>query len=494
MVPVGDGLTPGGPVDRSRRVIAGDHRRPFHLGVRSMGDEPLDPFSEATGLSGPLIVRLEGPGSQGPPTTEFRRPFLVVGRDQLADVVIDRPEVSRRHAYFQVVAGKVFCIDLYSRTGVRWDDGARAAGWVDRARGVEIGSVRVRFEVGAADPAEQGGSLPISRSFQRGSLPEARLEFLGANSGREPWRVSRALVLIGRSPICRVQLSGAGISRIHAALVRTPAGVWVVDLLGRGGLSVGDAPARRVRLEDGDQITMGDHRLRIRLGPAAAQIPGRTGPAEGSTGWGGRPTPSTARTPASLSLDGGDAIPSRLDLSGIADPVTVRLLDEFDRMHRRTTGQFQQAILMMFRMHQDQMDLIRDELSRLDRLEDELKALRAETACYALPRPPRVTRRLVSGEASTPPPEPDSPIETDDGQAHPTGWKPAVDPVTAGPDRGERASALPSRQDRIGLESLSGPDQHALLAQRLAEIKDERQGLWKKLLSALTGDRSENGL
>jgi hypothetical protein len=29
-----------------------------------MGDKPLDPFSEATGLSGLLLVRLEGPDSQ----------------------------------------------------------------------------------------------------------------------------------------------------------------------------------------------------------------------------------------------------------------------------------------------------------------------------------------------------------------------------------------------------------------------------------------------
>jgi pSer/pThr/pTyr-binding forkhead associated (FHA) protein len=459
-----------------------------------MRDEPLDPFSEATGLSGPLVVRLEGPGSRGLHAMEFRRPFLVVGRDPFADIVIDRPEVSRHHAYFQVVAGGVFCVDLISRTGVQWDDGARFAGWVDPARGVEIGSVRVRFEGDAAVPSERGDSLPISRSFRWGSLPDARLEFLGEDSGREPWRVSRALVLIGRSPACRVQYSGPGIGPIHAALVRTPAGVWVVDLLGGGGLSVGAAPARSARLVDGDRIAMGDHRIRIRIGPAAAQLPARSELAEGPTDRRGRPARSTPRIPASPSPDGGDSIPRRVDTSGIADPVAARLLDEFDRMHRRTTGQFQQAILMMFRMHQDQMDLIRDELSRLDRLEDELKALRAETARDDPPRPPRVALRLISGEPPAPPPEPDGPIEKDRDRAHPTGRRPAVDPVAVGPDPGETEPALPIRRDRSGPEFLSGPDQHARLAQRLLEIKDERQGLWRKLLSALSGDGPEDGL
>jgi hypothetical protein len=153
---------------------------------------------------------------------------------------------------------------------------------------------------------------------------------------------------------------------------------------------------------DGDQVAMGDHR--IRLGSAAAQLPGRTELAEGSTERRGRPTRSTPQTPASFSPDGRDATPRRVDPSGMADPAAARLLDEFDRMHRRTIGQFQQAILMMYRKHQDQMDLIRNELC------------------------------------------------------------------------------------------LSGPDQHARLAQRLLEIEDERQGLWKKLLSALWGDGPENGL
>ena len=45
------------------------------------------------------------------------QPFAVIGRDLRADVVLDHPEVSRRHVYLQVIEGRVFWIDLESRTG-----------------------------------------------------------------------------------------------------------------------------------------------------------------------------------------------------------------------------------------------------------------------------------------------------------------------------------------------------------------------------------------
>ena len=111
-----------------------------------MGDDPPDSFSEACGLAGPLKVRLENPAREVASELEFRCPFLVVGRGDSMDLAIDSPAVSRRHAYFQVVAGRVFCVDLGSRTGVRWEDGARTVGWVDRGQGVDIGPERNNFE------------------------------------------------------------------------------------------------------------------------------------------------------------------------------------------------------------------------------------------------------------------------------------------------------------------------------------------------------------
>ena len=71
-----------------------------------MVDVPLESFSEACGLIGPLRVHLEGAELLEPGPIEVHRPFLVVGRNPGADITIDSPDVSRRHAYFQVVAGR----------------------------------------------------------------------------------------------------------------------------------------------------------------------------------------------------------------------------------------------------------------------------------------------------------------------------------------------------------------------------------------------------
>ena len=261
-----------------------------------MDDHRMDRFSEACGLAGPLRVRLEGTTPQDSSTPEFHRPFLVVGRGECADVRIDHPEVSRRHAYFQALAGRVFCVDLSSRTGVRWADGARPVGWVDRGRGVEVGPFRLRFE--GVEGAE-GGPLPISKAFEWPTLPDARLEFVGPNPERPPWQVSRALVLLGRSPTCRVLLPGRGVGKIHAALLRTPGGIWVVDLHGPGGLLVGGAPdplrPPRGRRRDRPGRPAIAHQDRAGRGPDSGPI----GPGQEVAGSRG-----PARSEAGRSLDG----------------------------------------------------------------------------------------------------------------------------------------------------------------------------------------------
>jgi pSer/pThr/pTyr-binding forkhead associated (FHA) protein len=451
-----------------------------------MGDDRQESFLEACGLGEPLQVRLKGPEPLGGSLLAFRRPFLVVGRDDRVDLPIDSPEVSRRHAYFQVVDGRVFCVDLGSRTGVRWPDGARAVGWVDRGQSVEVGPIRIHFECQGdeAGSAGRGGHLPISRSFEWSTLPDARLEFLGKESSRKPWQVSRALALIGRSPTCRVRLLGPEIARIHAALVRTPLGIWVVDLLGREeGLRVGGAVRRSARLEDGDEIELGPHRIRVRIGPIARPS-GRSELARRPQGQGGPPAPAPVDPLASPGTEVGAVTRGPDDPRGSLDPVTERLLDQFDRMHQQTTEQFRQAILMMFRMHQDQMESIRYELLRLDRLEEDLKALQAGSGRVDRPQAPRAQLRLVSGEATLP---------------RSDGWGPG--PADFAPRRGPRTGPPegPAPADRLSREQVpspspADPDPHALIARRIAEIADERQGLWRKILASLSTDGPSRGI
>ena len=62
------------------------------------------------------------------------QPFAVIGRDLRADVVLDHADVSRRHVYLQVIEGRVFWIDLESRTGTRGERESQRFGWLEGGR------------------------------------------------------------------------------------------------------------------------------------------------------------------------------------------------------------------------------------------------------------------------------------------------------------------------------------------------------------------------
>src|SRR4051794_31811439 len=84
----------------------------------SEGSDFMNPFLHACGAAGPLVLSVETPGTSGGESRAFDQPFVLVGRDPRCDLRLTDPEVSDRHAYFQLVGGRLVCVDLGSRTGV----------------------------------------------------------------------------------------------------------------------------------------------------------------------------------------------------------------------------------------------------------------------------------------------------------------------------------------------------------------------------------------
>jgi pSer/pThr/pTyr-binding forkhead associated (FHA) protein len=468
-------------------------------GFSLVRDTSLDQFLEACGSHGPIWLCRGEPGALAVASRAFSQPFAVIGRDAAADYCLDYPEISRRHAYLQVIAGRVFCIDLGSRTGIQWEDGPRPWGWVDTERGIRIGTVRIRpLEIapGQSSQSDEGDApLPISRSFKHPALAKASLEFLDPTTERSTQRVSRALTFIGRWAPCKVMLEGPEVSRFHGCLVRTPAGIWVVDLLSRRGILVNGEQVRCARLADGDELQVGPHRIRLRCGHSKAR------PAESSSlparrrEWGGRPgslaasSPTTPETGTMLSpvRDGGWEPAGRTDIS---DALILTLLNEVGRMQQDMAETFQQALMTMCRMtsdmHREQMALIREELARLQQLTEEQRVLQGELAR----RPPaseyRPPLRLTSGEpyASLPfSPSCATPNVRSEVRANVPDAGAAAAANLTGPE-GDKSSHPPSKGQ---IES----DVHALLTLRLAAIQNERQGLWQKILKLMSGRSSE---
>ena len=80
--------------------------------------------------------------------------------------------------------------------------------------------------------------------------------------------------------MCQLVLTDDSVSRFHAALVPTPSGVWVVDLLAREGVHVNGQRVRWAWLADGDSFRIGRFTFILRYETPPDQITRREVPLE----------------------------------------------------------------------------------------------------------------------------------------------------------------------------------------------------------------------
>ena len=69
--------------------------------------------------------------------------------------------------------------------------------------------------------------------------------------------ITKPTVILGRSREADVRVADVNVSRRHAELRQEGAGYWIVDLGSTNGLEVNGKRADRLRVRDGDRITMG---------------------------------------------------------------------------------------------------------------------------------------------------------------------------------------------------------------------------------------------
>jgi pSer/pThr/pTyr-binding forkhead associated (FHA) protein len=384
-------------------------------------------FLTACGVEESLQLVVESQSGHEGELRLLHQPFAVIGRDSRADVVLDHPEVSRRHVYVQVIEERAFWVDLESRTGSRGESELQRFGWLEGGRILCVGPYVIRRFIGAGQA--NGGStrreLPrdvplVALAYSRTPLPEVTLEFLNGPAQSMSRPVHRVLSLVGSASGCKFRLTDPSVSRFHASLLRTSAGLWIVDLLGQGGISVNEVPVRSNCLADGDVLKIGRYQIRIRcrlrgqgsskakpeIGRAALvptqprrqlassnlQIPDWApaaipfGPGAGGTNGPRFPVPLkvvSSATKAEL-IPSDPTLLDKLPQSETTESVLVPLVNQFGLMQQQMFDQFQQAMSMMVQMfgemHRDQMDVIRAELDRLHELTDEFHALKNELA------------------------------------------------------------------------------------------------------------------
>lgn len=399
----------------------------------TMGEPSLSLFHEACGALGPLHLEVAGEGEE----TRHHflpQPFALIGRDARADVSLLHEQVSRRHVYLQVIAGRVFCVDLGSRFGIRWEKGNRLSGWIDGTRSVGIGPYRIKpgwdDQAVACDEADSA-DLPSPLYPQLpgpAGMPVVVLEALNVRT-RPSWQMNPVLALVGRSHQCQVRISDGRLSRCHCSLLRTPLGVWVVDLLGKDGIQVNGLNVRSERLDEGDELRVGKVLLRIRYIPTSAAenrvdispwtgtitlispMPHTYSPTLEVRPKSSRerslevthPLPRLPRRVADVELMPASWLapvpePSQILIERPAEPSLELFAQQFDQMQRQMSsmqqqmssmqqqicGYFPETIIALFQafgaMHRDQMDVVHAELDQIRRLSEELKVLRARSA------------------------------------------------------------------------------------------------------------------
>ncbi len=214
-----------------------------------------------------LRVAVSTPRRAEPQLVELAQPFAVVGRADEADITLEGDDVSFRHAYLQRLAGRVFCIDLSSKTGTYWGEKRRYSGWLSPRKAVRIGGYSLFVRDDPADGVEPGNG-------EQTNLPAAQLDGLD-RAGRyvleffddslpEPIReIKHEIALVGRSSKCQIQVDDESVSRVHCALVPTVEGLLVVDLLGRGGTRVDHKRIRWSYVEAGSVLKIGRYEMSV---------------------------------------------------------------------------------------------------------------------------------------------------------------------------------------------------------------------------------------
>ena len=382
-------------------------------------------FLETCGATGTLLLEWNDPSSGATVRKPFPGPALLVGRNPKADIVLDHPDVGMRHAYLQLIEGRLYAVDLGSRAGLTWGGIRRASGWVDRRRPVDVGPVTLRA-IGGGNPEPAAG--PTSDRFQsRQSLPSV---FLEVRHPGEPIRrcpMDRGLVLVGGSERCQVRLRDAEASRFACALVRTPEGVWAVDLLSSKGFTLNGMTCRAsALLEDGDAVRFGGAIVRILYGDHAGV---RREPVASGV---------VAARPAADS-GGSDA-----DASGAWSPAIVLrpLLEQAlsGAGSERASSPFGEALVMLVGLlgdvHRDHLSFVREELAQVRRLRLELEAERP-------------------------------------GQHGPTPRGPAFSP--------------PETPDFLPLNRPGPQTVQSIVGERLAAWDRSQQSRWRKVLAVLAG-------
>ena len=223
---------------------------------------------------------------------------------------------------------------------------------------------------------------PLTSSDTSG-YPPVKLEFRNGRRDRSVWDVNRVMTLVGRASDCKIHLAGDDIALYHAYLVKTAAGLWVVDMLARGGTKVNGRKIRVALLNEGDDVLMGKFSIGV-----SYPKPTRTCAEDSAVsfdvkslpdGAAGQSSARIGRPPDTMLAPDGVLPPEEEE--SLAPLVTadkesiLPVLRQMAEMQSIMFAQFQQSMLLVVQMFGTQTGNTTTEVARLNELNGELQQM-----------------------------------------------------------------------------------------------------------------------
>ena len=359
-------------------------------------------FAWACGQTAPIRLQILDARLGITRSVELPGPVAVVGSGEDCDLCLPHADVSRRHAYLQVIDARLACFDLDSRSGLHWGKKSKPRGFLAPGEPLHIGP----YQVTLMGPVGNEQQIPLSHSkFSLWDAPGEQtvpfvLTFLNAHSRsgtKRVVRIVRRVTLVGWSDLCNMRLQHSSVDRVHCALVVAQGQLWLVDLKSENVASVNDAPVRIHPLVLGDQLRLGKFLLAVRSADSvgeddesslAADSEGMDSPAgEESRAIAPRGA-DPRRRPGGLVPRGGlrpigpgEGLTVPSPASEGAEINSAALMSHFQTMQAQMLEHQQQMMAMVVQAfssaHTRQLDVIREELQRVNDLNRELQELQA---------------------------------------------------------------------------------------------------------------------
>jgi pSer/pThr/pTyr-binding forkhead associated (FHA) protein len=427
-------------------------------------------------MAGPLEFEISRPGE---PTVGYslQQPFLILGRDLGNHLCLASEQVSRKHAYLQVIGGHVFFADLSSREGILLSNRQSPQGWLLPSTPITVTPFTIRLLGGsgpeAAVLASPPGLLP-TRKVRSGDplAPGVTLE-INKQSRQIRWRVNRVLTLLGSESACMVRLPDRGMSRFHCSLLHTPQGLWVIDLLSRRGIHVNGEQVPWARLGDGDRVQVGPFELRAWYDKTEERS---SSEADTAGRYALQPVAALERARLSPQL-----VPTGPGAILQPQPAMLQtVVEKFEVMQEEMFDQFRQVVQILVdaigTQHREMKKDLLAQMEEVTRLTQEVRQL--ETQLREGP---------TAGGPSVPPSRlpPCSEVREPDGLLAGTPEAPQEDTPSPLPP----FSAPSSGPEQA--KSASGPPLdasiHLWLQQRIEQLNAQRKGSWQRILERLFG-------